>query len=815
DGFQAFLLQEPKLEGGYQLSVELPVALVLREQIFQCWARAEGLEKPLELEELLQFSLQQELGSLGFAEWSSSGRSEEPGDSVFTLHAAGEYLGTANKALQSLQSSQEKGGRPSGRSKKRRREEPMDLNSAGIVQALEGLTPEELCSKLGLADLKEGFEIDGTQSATLQWRISRQEGIFLRGRYVKLSRRLPQSPWLIEGERKGEGSVEEDLAQPVAKHLGASEVRFHAEGREDIDVRMLGAGRPFVLEVRNARRVAVDVAELQAAINAAGSRVEVGELRRSSCAMAADGTGVVVASWLERSTATVAAYHLVASEKLWRQFPRLRESIDRSERFLLRAEELFADQKAASAAQWSKVLETLKEPLKTSKELIDQRLEALWQRLLRLARQPSSQEATLAVVETCNLLDSLGLNRSRLGAPVRQSLKELTDDVKRGHAVKGAVQVLAGLLQFISATAPGTSHTTRSSSAPQCDDDGDVVAAWEAASAVQEDTPTTPSTAASSPPLPTPLPMKSSQVRQAMAKEPLLIETTSIFEDLLPLDMPPSPDRSADETIRRARAWLSSRGLAPSAAPSAAASAPREVGSKRAGVCAARGMSKKDAPAAVESVSAAPEARHRCRSAGSASVAPKARRWSESKLQPPGSWLRQRTPSSSSLTRTPRASSSTRTPRASSSTRTPRASTGSSARQMSWAAEVRKHEALSDRLKAKAAADGTGQVPCPEAVRTAQRRARKAQKKQAEEATQELQLRLHQGQLVALKTAELFRERDAQRAHRQERSAQRSRQGSLQRSEGSCRGRSVSPDLTPRFLVPAPEPCPRRSDSEG
>ena len=43
-----------------------------------------------------------------------------------------------------------------------------------------------------------------------------------------------------------------------------------------------------------------------------------------------------------------------------------------------------------------------------------------------------------------NLLDSLGLNRSRLGAPVRQSLKELTDDVKRGHAVKGAVQAAVG-----------------------------------------------------------------------------------------------------------------------------------------------------------------------------------------------------------------------------------------------------------------------------------------------------------------------------------------------------------------------------------
>lgn len=31
----------------------------------------------------------------------------------------------------------------------------------------------------------------------------------MRGRYLKLSRRLPQSPWLIDGERKGEGSVED------------------------------------------------------------------------------------------------------------------------------------------------------------------------------------------------------------------------------------------------------------------------------------------------------------------------------------------------------------------------------------------------------------------------------------------------------------------------------------------------------------------------------------------------------------------------------------------------------------------------------
>lgn len=30
-------------------------------------------------------------------------------------------------------------------------------------------------------------------------------------------------------------------------------VKFHSAGREDMDVRMLGQGRPFVLEVINAR----------------------------------------------------------------------------------------------------------------------------------------------------------------------------------------------------------------------------------------------------------------------------------------------------------------------------------------------------------------------------------------------------------------------------------------------------------------------------------------------------------------------------------------------------------------------------------
>ena len=50
-------------------------------------------------------------------------------------------------------------------------------------------------------------------------------------------------------ERKGETSVHEEIAGAVEKAFGCTVSKFHSAGREDIDVRMLGAGRPFVLEL--------------------------------------------------------------------------------------------------------------------------------------------------------------------------------------------------------------------------------------------------------------------------------------------------------------------------------------------------------------------------------------------------------------------------------------------------------------------------------------------------------------------------------------------------------------------------------------
>ena len=112
--------------------------------------------------------------------------------------------------------------------------------------------------------------------------------LYLEGRYRKLDRTLPQTRWPCRRCRGrgcetcgGSGktypeSVEELVAAPVlAATLGAGS-RFHGMGREDIDARMLGNGRPFVLEVLRPRRRTVDPAALAAEVNrAAAGRVEV------------------------------------------------------------------------------------------------------------------------------------------------------------------------------------------------------------------------------------------------------------------------------------------------------------------------------------------------------------------------------------------------------------------------------------------------------------------------------------------------------------------------------------------------------------
>ncbi|HTT73246.1 MAG TPA: tRNA pseudouridine(54/55) synthase Pus10 [Thermoplasmata archaeon] len=116
--------------------------------------------------------------------------------------------------------------------------------------------------------------------------------LYVQGRYRKLDRTLPQTRWPCRrcGGRGcatcgGSGktyptSVEELVGAPLVAATGAEGTRFHGMGREDIDARMLGHGRPFVLELLRPRRRSVDLAPLAAAIAAdSAGRVEVLDLR--------------------------------------------------------------------------------------------------------------------------------------------------------------------------------------------------------------------------------------------------------------------------------------------------------------------------------------------------------------------------------------------------------------------------------------------------------------------------------------------------------------------------------------------------------
>jgi len=118
--------------------------------------------------------------------------------------------------------------------------------------------------------------------------------LYVYGRYRKFERGIPQTRWPCR-QCRGKGcarcggtgkmyqtSVEELVAIPLMKACGGTEHSLHGMGREDIDARMLGGGRPFVVEIQNPMKRKLDLPALEAEINRlATGRVEVLGLRPS------------------------------------------------------------------------------------------------------------------------------------------------------------------------------------------------------------------------------------------------------------------------------------------------------------------------------------------------------------------------------------------------------------------------------------------------------------------------------------------------------------------------------------------------------
>jgi tRNA pseudouridine synthase 10 len=122
--------------------------------------------------------------------------------------------------------------------------------------------------------------------------------VIITGKYTKLARTIAQTRHFCY-ECKGSGqktgsicpvcngekvltkeSVQELIALFFKKAFVCDEVLFHGAGREDVDVRMLGRGRPFALTLENPLQRTTDVEKLTNEINASlENKVQLSNLK--------------------------------------------------------------------------------------------------------------------------------------------------------------------------------------------------------------------------------------------------------------------------------------------------------------------------------------------------------------------------------------------------------------------------------------------------------------------------------------------------------------------------------------------------------
>ena len=120
------------------------------------------------------------------------------------------------------------------------------------------------------------FNVDFTKGPKVRIQIN---PLYIEGKYNKYKRGIPQTKWPCT-KCKGRGceecngtgkqypeSVEELISEHFLKITKGREAKFHGAGREDIDVLMLGSGRPFVLEIKEPRIRNLDLKKLENEIN--------------------------------------------------------------------------------------------------------------------------------------------------------------------------------------------------------------------------------------------------------------------------------------------------------------------------------------------------------------------------------------------------------------------------------------------------------------------------------------------------------------------------------------------------------------------
>lgn len=129
-----------------------------------------------------------------------------------------------------------------------------------IKEEYRRIVAKKLNKKLELLDPDLHIIIDLEKKNNIEIRC---KPIFFFGRYKKFVRDIPQTHW----GKNYRTSVEDIIGKSAKKYFKPDSYFFHGAGREDVDVLMLGNGRPFVFELKNARTKRPNLAQLRKDIN--------------------------------------------------------------------------------------------------------------------------------------------------------------------------------------------------------------------------------------------------------------------------------------------------------------------------------------------------------------------------------------------------------------------------------------------------------------------------------------------------------------------------------------------------------------------
>ncbi|KAF2077516.1 hypothetical protein CYY_001215 [Polysphondylium violaceum] len=104
--------------------------------------------------------------------------------------------------------------------------------------------------------------------------------VYLAGKYNKYVRDLSQTPWIDPEEYQS--SIQELVCEHINDTFKCDSFTFTTSGREDIDVRMLGKGRPFFIEIMNPHKIFFkynDFRSMEDKINSNTDKIKVSNLQ--------------------------------------------------------------------------------------------------------------------------------------------------------------------------------------------------------------------------------------------------------------------------------------------------------------------------------------------------------------------------------------------------------------------------------------------------------------------------------------------------------------------------------------------------------